>query len=141
MDHKLFCAILQYDTVVKRISFLSRGRRRFNVAPFADNSFVSRFTDHVVHLVNSRLCAAVDDLAQWTVIKEGLLEASGEMLGWSSRKHPDWFIAAESILRPFIDKRNRLFSLWLRSGCHGDQQKYLMQRQCVDATVRTCKNQ
>ena len=36
---------------------------------------------HVVHLVNSRWCAAVDGLAQWTVIKEGLLETGGEMLG------------------------------------------------------------
>ena len=31
------------------------------------------------------------------------------MLGWSSRKHPDWFIAAENILRPLIDKCNQLF--------------------------------
>ena len=53
-DHKLFCATLRYSPVVKQRSFLSKARRRFNVAPLADNSFVSRFTDHVMHLVNSR---------------------------------------------------------------------------------------
>ena len=140
-DHKLLSATLKYAPVVKRKFFLLKGRRRFNIAPLTDSSFVSRFTDHVVHLVNSRCCAAVDGLAQWTVIKESLLEADGEMLGWSSRKHPDWFIAAESIMRTLIDKRNWLFSLWLISGCHGDQQQYLMLRWCVTATVRTCKNQ
>ena len=89
MDHKLLCATLKYAPVVKQRSFLSKGRRRFNVAPLADSSFASRFTDHVVHLVNSNWCAAVDGLAKWTAIKESLLEAGGEMLGWSSRKHPD----------------------------------------------------
>ena len=74
---------------MKQRSFLLKGRRRFNVAPLADSSFASRFTDHVVHLVNSKWRAAVDGLAKWTVIKESLLEAGGEMLGWSSRKHPD----------------------------------------------------
>ena len=107
MDHKLLCATLKYAPVVKRKSFLSKGRRRFNIAPLGDSSFASRFTDRVVYLVNSRWCAAVDGLAQWTIIKESLMEAGGEMLGWSSRKHPDWFIAAESILRPLIDKHNR----------------------------------
>ena len=53
---------------------LSKGRRGFNVSPLADSSFVSRFTDHVVHLVDSRWCAAVDGLAQWTVTKESLSE-------------------------------------------------------------------
>ena len=88
MDHKLLCATLKYAPVVKRKSFLSKGRRRFNIALLAD-SYPSRFTDHLVRLVNSRWCAAVDGLAQWTVIKESLLEAGGEMLAWSSRKHPD----------------------------------------------------
>ena len=74
-------------------------------------------------------------------VKENLLEASSELLDWSSRKHPDLFIAAESTLRPLIDKHNHLFSLWLRSGHQGDRQRYLTQRQCVLATVRTCKNQ
>ena len=58
-DHKLLCATLKYAPVVGRRS-LSSGRRRFNVTSLADDSFVSQFTDHVVQLVESRWCSAVD---------------------------------------------------------------------------------
>ena len=109
--------------------------------PLADGNFVSRFTDHVVQLVESRWCSAVDGLAQWTVFKECILEVSSEWLGWSGRKQPNWFIAAANTLRPLNDKHNQLFSLWLRSGHHDDRQRYLTQRQCVAIAVRTCKNQ
>ena len=64
-----------------------------------------------------------------------------QQLGWSSRRQPNWFIAAANTLRPLIDKRNQLFSLWLRSGRHDDRQRYLTQRRCVAIAVRTCKNQ
>ena len=133
-------ATLKYAPVLGRKSF-SSGRRKFNVTLFADGSFVSRFTDHVVQLVESRWCNAIDGLVQRTVIKECLLQVSGELLGWSSRRQPNWFIAAASTLRPLFDKRNRLFSLWLRFGRHDDQQRYLTQRWCVAIAVRTCKNQ
>ena len=66
---------------------------------------------------------------------------SSEQLGWSSRRQPNWFIAAANTLRPLIDKRNQLFSLWLRSGRHDDQQRFLIQRWCVAIAVKTRKNQ
>ena len=61
-DHNLLCAPLKYAPVVRQRS-LSFWRRRCNVVPLADGSFVSRLTDHVVHLVEGRWCSVTDNFA------------------------------------------------------------------------------
>ena len=60
--------------------------------------------------------------------------------GLSRRHQSDWFTEAEDVLRPLIDKCNKLFSLWLRSQNHQDKQKFLTQRRQVAHKVRECKN-
>ena len=105
--------------------------RRFNVFPLKDTTFASQFVDHVVHMVKSRWDDDADGLTKWSVVRDGLLVASTTMLGLSKIYQPDWFVEAEDVLRPLIDKRNNLFSLWLRSYNHRDQQKYLTQRHLV----------
>ena len=50
-----------------------------------------------------------DGLTKWTFIRDGLLDASNTMLGFSRRHRPDWFAEAEDMLRPLFDKCNKLF--------------------------------
>ena len=98
------------------------------------------FTDHVVGLVRSKWNDDADGLTKWNCIREGLLDASNTLLGLSRRHQPDWFTEAEDVLRPLIDKRNKLFSVWLQSQSHRDRQKFLTQRRHVAHKVWECKN-
>ena len=98
-DHKLLCAALKYDPVVGQTSFSSR--RRFNVALLGDEGFVSRFTDHVVH---------IDGVVLPMAWHSGLSLRSVSCrwpvscyIGWNSRRQPNWFITAVNTLRPLID--------------------------------------
>ena len=75
---------------------------RFNVIPLKNTTFVSQFTDHVVHLVKSRWNDNDDGLTKWSVVRDGLLDASTTMFGLSRRHQPDWFTEVEDMLRPLI---------------------------------------
>ena len=137
-DHLLLCATLGFIPVVQRKS--SCRSRRFNVVPLKNATFVSRYTDRVVSLVRSNWNDDADGLTKWNIIRDRLLDASNTMLGLSRRHQPDWFTKAEDVLRPLIDKRNKLFSLWLQSQNHQDRQKILTQRHQVAHKVQEGKN-
>jgi len=44
-----------------------------------------------------------------------MLQTCNEMLRRGGWRQPDWFVAAESSLKPMIHKCNGLFSHWLLS--------------------------
>ena len=128
-DHLLLCATMSFIPVTHKK--LSGRHRRLNFFPLRNTTFASRFVDRVVHLVKSRWDDNADGLTKWSVVRDGLLDASTKMLGLSKRYQPDWFVEAGDVLRLLIDKRNNLFSLWLRSYNHRDRKKYLTQRHLV----------
>ena len=88
-------------------------RRRFNVFLLKNTAFASQFVDRVLHLVKSTWDDDADGLTKWSVVRDGSLDVSTHltMLGLSKRYQPDWFVEAEDVLRPLIDKYNNLFSL------------------------------
>ena len=137
-DHLLLCATMSFIPITHKKS--SCRHCRFNVFPLRNTTFASQFVDHVVNLVKSRWDDDADGLTKWSVVRDGLLDASTAMLGLSKRYQPDWFVEAEDVLRLLIDKRNNLISLWLRSYNHRDRQKYLIQRRLVARKVWECKN-
>jgi len=69
-----------------------------------------------------------------------MLQTCNEKLRRGGRKQPDWFVAAESSLRPMIFKCNELFSHWLLSRSNDIRQRYLSQRRYVADAVRSSKN-
>ena len=80
-----------------------------------------------------------DGQAQWSAIRDSMMQTCNEKLR-RGKKQPDWFVAAESSLRPLISKRNELFSRWLLSGSAVVRQRYLSQRSRVAGAVRSSKN-
>ena len=89
-DHKL---LVLHAPVVKRRSFLSK-RRGFNIVPLlmavlCVGLLIMLCTWLTVHGVSAVDGLAVVKLAQWTIIKESLLQAGSEMFGWINRRHLD----------------------------------------------------
>ena len=72
-DH-LLCATLSFIPVARKKS--SCRHRRFNAIPLKNTTFVSQFTNHVVHLVRSRWNDVPDGLTKWSVVRDVLLGAS-----------------------------------------------------------------
>ncbi len=69
---------------------------------------------------------------------ETVVKAAKDVLGYEKRRQPDWFMENEDTLKKFIDKRNTLFSTWLRTHHHSHRQRYVVQR---TAEIKRVKNQ
>ena len=51
-----------------------------------------------------------------------MLQKAGDMiLGEEQRKHADWFRESESVLKPLLERRNRLYMTWLNNRQESDQ--------------------
>jgi len=59
--------------------------RKFNVVPLKNTSFVSQFADDIVYLITGKWNNDADGLAKWGLVRDGLLDASDKMLGFSRR--------------------------------------------------------
>ena len=76
----------------------------------------------------------------WEVIRDGMVSAAESILGWETRRQPDWFNESAPVLKELIDRRNLMFGRWLRSGRNSDRQKYVDQRRVVAKAVRKAKS-
>ena len=68
------------------------------------------------------------------------MKAAENAVGYEKRRQPDWFKESETTLRKCIDKRNNLFSQWLRTHHHSNRQRYVAQRRLVAAEIKRAKN-
>ena len=83
----------------------------------------------------------MNGIEKWEVIRDGFVGAAKSVLGWESRRQPDWFKENAPVLKELIDKKNLLFGRWLRSGENSDRQRYVAQRRVVAETVKMAKNE
>ena len=67
------------------------------------------------------------------------LKAGNELLGRDCRCQLDWYKDSACTLQTLITSRNALFTQWLQSQCHRDQQRYIEMRRTVTAAVRKAK--
>ena len=67
------------------------------------------------------------------VIESDMVSAAGSILGFESRKQPDWFKVSSVVLSELIEKHNALFGKWLSSGANCDHQRYVVQHRLVVA--------
>ena len=76
-----------------------------------------------------------DGNQKWAAIR-----VASHTLGYEQRKQPDWFKENEPLLKKIMDKRNNLFSKWVRSNQNSDKQRYVAQRRAVALEIRRAKN-
>ncbi len=67
---------------------------------------------------------------------QGQHGAAEDVLGWETRRQPDWFRESSLVLKGLIEKRNDLFGRWLKSGRNSDRQRYVAQRRKAAAAVK-----
>ena len=77
---------------------------------------------------------------KWNTIKEIILEAAKENLGFESRHHPDWFKENYATPLEVIEKYNNLLQKWLRFHQTKDRQIYVAQQRLVATEIKKAKN-
>ena len=78
-------------------------------------------------------------LEKWERVTDGLVGAAESVIGYESRRQPDWFKDNASVLKELIECRNMLFGRLLKSGSNGDRQKYVSQRRLAAGAVKQAK--
>ena len=94
--------------------------------------------EKVSELVEGGWDEASGRVEMWEVIRNGMVMAAEDTLGWETRKQPDWF--REKGHLDLIERRNSLFQRWLRSGKNEGRQRYVVQRRDMAKAVRKAKN-
>ena len=57
-------------------------------------------------------------------MKAGLCETAESVLGYETRRQPDWFRESEADLKPLLERRTRLYTLWLSTARERDRKKF-----------------
>ena len=68
---------------------------------------------------------------KWESVKSGLCETAESVLGYETRRQPDWLRESEADLKPLLERRTRLYTLWLSTARERDRKKFA--KACSDA--------
>ena len=133
-DHRL----LRAKFVVGSKRYFRRTQSEINVKRWAVSSLQGRSVDSQGKLTTKgRYLMIVDKTLgtkwnndstiqeKWSTLKCALCEAAGTDLGYSNRIQPDWFQDSATKIRPLIEKRNKLYSLWMSTSKERDKRKFV----------------
>ena len=138
-DHKLLRAKVRLSVPTK----VSRAkvRKRFAISGLRVESTRTVFYEAIREAVEEDWCEAESGEKKWKVIRDPMLKAAKDTLGFEKRRQPDWFKDNEASLKNLIDTRNNLFSTWLRTHHHRHRQQFLSQRRLVASEIKHAKNE
>ena len=128
-DHKLLRARLRLKTPTKPAK--SKTRRRYDVAALRDENVREEYNKCVRESIVREWKTEENGIRKWEIMRDGMMTAAERVLGWESRRQPDWFQENVTTLKQLITKRNQLFSQWLKTHHHSDRQRYVAQRRAV----------
>lgn len=77
----------------------------------------------------------------WNKLRDSLVEASREHLGYSRRRQPDWFNERREVIAPLLLERCRSYNQWTASGLAGDHAEFKKARSKVRTEIRKAKNE
>ena len=63
---------------------------------------------------------------KWGAVKVALCETAEAVLGFETRKQPDWFHESEAAIKPLLEERNKLYSLWQSTGHERNWKKLVL---------------
>ncbi len=136
-DHKLLRAQLKMRCPANKSSVTWK---RYAVSSLRDGEACKNFNEKVCGLVEENWDSGLDGTGKWEVIRDSIAGAAEDVLGWETRRQPDWFKESSLVLKGLAEKRNDLFGRWLRSGRNSDRQRYVAQRRKAAAAVKKAKN-
>ena len=58
---------------------------------------------------------------KWSTLNCALCVAAGADLGYFNRRQSDWFQDSVTKIRPLIEERNKLYSLWMSTSKERDK--------------------
>ena len=77
---------------------------------------------------------------KWGAVKAALCETAEVVVGFEVRKQPDWFHESEAAIKPSLEERNKLYSLWQSTGQERDRKKIALSCTQVGHEIKEAKN-
>ena len=133
-DHKLLRVQLKVRRPAKKSRTVTR--KRYAVGALRDGEVCKNFNEKVCRLVEENWDSGLNGTGKWEVIRDSIAGAADDVLGWETRRQPDWFKESSSVLKGLIEKKNDLFGRWLRSGRNSDRQRYVAQQRKAATAVK-----
>ncbi len=98
------------------------------------------FSSRAVSNIQSAWCEGNSASEKWRVLRSAITTAAEDTLGFQRRRRPDWYQDSMDILDPVLERRNRLFRLWLDAKTSVAREAYCHARGLARAAVRAAKN-
>ena len=105
-----------------------------------DENIKKEFNENIRNVMEEEWRGKANGNQKRSATRESVIKVASRTLGYEQGKQPDWFKENEPHLKKIIDKRNNLFSKWLRSNQHSDKQRCVAQRRVVALEIRRAKN-
>ena len=95
------------------------------------------------------LCAASTDHQEsdrlsveerWGTLRDSLVHAGHEHLGYARRCQPDWFLSGQEVLAPLFRERTMCYNRWVTSQLDSDYTQFKVARSRARAATRRAKN-
>ena len=77
---------------------------------------------------------------RWCVIRDALVHAGHQHLGFACRCQPDWFTSSQEVLAPLFRDRRLAYNAWVASQSPNDHAKFKAARSKARAATRRAKN-
>ena len=157
-DHRMVCLSLElpHATRFQRTSS-SRMRPRFNISLLKPTPGMSKEERAAVmervksfqESVTSSLTSLSTDSAQeqpsveerWSTLRDSLVNAGCEHLGYVQRHQPDWFLSNQEVLEPLLQERRLCYYRWVGSQLQYDYTRFKIAPSRARAAVRRAKNE
>ena len=151
-DHRLVCLSLElpHATRFQRTSS-SRRRPRFNISLLKPTPGMSKEERAAVmervksfqESVTSSLTSLLTDSAQeqpsveerWSTLRDSLVNAGCEHLGYVQRHQFDWFLSNQEVLEPLLQERRLCYNRWVGSQLQYDYTRFKIARSRARAAV------
>ena len=88
-DHKLLHAQMKLQHFTRRKN--TNIRKKYDVNALQSTEISRKFSQKVYELVNNKWDDDLNGSDMWDAIRDGMKETAQQVLGWESRKQPDWF--------------------------------------------------
>lgn len=135
-DHQLIRSIMSVKLAPKRRLQQKQCRRKINVEGLKDPIKRNLFRQCLKEdLMNSQQLRKTVDGA-WSTLKSSIISTCEKTLGFSTRKHQDWFDENDREIEELIDRKRKTFCAW-QNDTNSKQKKLAHQQAKAEAQRRT----
>ena len=142
-EHSMVRGKFSYEVGHKKFYPVASARYRpIAVARLRDDKVSKAFSEKVSDLLPAEAVdvdGGVDTEQEWAAMRKCVVAASSEVLGYETRRQPDWFRDSVDTLRPLIERKNAAHQEFLQKDTRDSKLVFRTQQRAVQRAVNAAK--